>query len=317
MKKIRLPWTLRGSDFSTEGWHSEPTAAYQLMFEFLRVSPSYELARKARTQRLTKADQARLPRDFPDVLRTYDLIGDVNCVLFRQWWLKKGLLVFGNPYTKPKLHEIAMFKNGEETDSVAVASKLKSQFTELRQAEGLSASLLVAIPLQLKRSEILRRVRDILDLYKEKEIGQAEQPKIKLMGKRFHANAMYKGLRLLWFKSAKPKWELWRLGAKSQISDSYSKVLNPSAPRKPNDAIEMDDRIIMSKITFRALQRFELIAENAARGKFPCNEPIEMAEFNYPAISQRLLKHTQWVKQYKTDWITKAKEVQLKKFNNG
>lgn len=137
------------------------------------------------------------------------------------------------------------------------------------------------------------------------------------MGKRFHANAMYKGLRLLWFKSAKPKWELWRLGAKSQISDSYSKVLNPSAPRKPNDAIEMDDRIIMSKITFRALQRFELIAENAARGKFPCSEPIEMAEFNYPAISQRLLKHTQWVKQYKTDWITKAKEVQLKKFNNG
>ena len=317
MKKIKLPWTLRGSDFSTEGWHSEPTAAYQLMFEFLRVSPSYELARKSRTLGLTKADQALLPRDFPDVLRTYDLIGDVNCLLFRQWWLKNGLQVFGNPYTKPKLHEIAMFRNGEETDSLSVTSKLKSEFTELRQAEGLSASLLVAIPLQLKRAEILRRVRDILDLYKEKEIGQAEQPKIKLMGKRFHANAMYKGLRLLWFKSAKPKWELWRLGAKSQISDSYSKVLNPSSPRKPKDAIEMDDRIIMSKITFRALQRFELIAENAARGKFPCSEPIEMAEFNYPVISQRLLKHTQWVKKFKTDWIAKAREAQLKKINKG
>lgn len=317
MKNIKLPWTLRGSDFVAEGWHSEPTAAYQLMFEFLRISPSYELARKSRTLGLTKAEQALLPPDFSEVLKTYDLIGDVNCVLFRQWWLNKGLHVFGNPYTKPKLHEIAMFKNGEETDAMAVASKLKSQFSELRQAEGLSASLIVAIPLQLKRSEILRRVRHILDLYKEKEIGQAEQPKIKLMGKRFHANAMYKGLRLLWFKSAKPNWELWRLGAKSQISDSYSKVLNPSAPRKPNDAIEMDDRIVMSKITFRALQRFELIAENAARGKFPCSDPIEMAEFNYPEISQRLLKHTQWIKKFKAQWIANTKEAQLKKSAGG
>jgi hypothetical protein len=57
----------------------------------------------------------------------------------------------------------------------------------------------------------------------------------------------------------------------------------------------MDDRIIMSKITFRALQRFELIVENAARGKFPCADPVEQAPFNHAEISQRLLKHTQWV----------------------
>lgn len=303
MKKTKLPWTLRGTDFSKDGWHSEPTAAYQLMFEFLRLSPSYELARKARAKKLSAAERESLPSDFEDVLRTYDLIGDVNCILFRQWWLKRGLHVFGNPYTKPRIHEIALIANGEETDAELIASKIKSDFAELRQTEGLSASLILSLPLNLKRAEILRRVKEILDSYKGKEIGRAEQPKIKLMGKRFHANAMFKGLKLLWFKAAKPKWELWRLGAKAGISDSYSGVLNPSAPKKTHDPVEMDDRIIMSKITFRAIQRFELIVENAARGRFPCADSVEQVPFNYAEISQRLLKHTQWVKASKAQWV--------------
>lgn len=302
MKTIRLPWTLRGTDFSKDGWHSEPTAAYQLMFEFLRLSPSYELARKARMKTLTRSERQLLPSDFEKVLKTYDLIGDVNCVLFRQWWLTRGLQVFGNPYTKPKIHEIAFLANGEDTDAQLIAEKIKTDFTELRQSEGLSASVILSLPLGLKRAEILRRVRGVLDNYKDKEMGIAAQPKIKLLGKRFHANAMFKGLNLLWFKAAKLKWELWRLGAKAGLSDSYSKILNPSAPRRTYDAVEMDDRIIMGKITFRALERFELIVENAARGNFPCSESVEQLEFNYPEIAQRLMTHTKWVKSQKLKW---------------
>lgn len=307
MKPLKLPWTLRGSDFSLTGWHTEPTAAYQLMFEFLRLSPTYELARKARTKGLTKAEQAGVPSDFDAVLSIYDLVGDVNEVIFRQWWLSRGLKVFGNPYTKPKLRELAILQNGEETSLQLIARKVQHGLVEQRQAEGLSAALIVSIPLDLKRSEILRRIRELLDKYKDQDLGVAEQPKIKLMGKRFHANAMFKGVRLMWMKAAKPKWELWRLGAKSDLSSSYSKVLNPLAPRRPNDAVEMDDRIIMSKITFRALNRFELIAENAARGRFPCAEPVEMSPFKYEEIAQRLLAHSQWVRKTKAEWMEKMK----------
>lgn len=306
MKKVRFPWTLRGSDFSQAGWHSEPTAAYQLMFEFLRLSPSYELARKARTSGLSAAEKVAVPSDFEQVLATYDLIGDVNCALFRQWWLQKGLTVFGNPYTKPKLREITVLQGGEETHVSAIARKLQLGLVEQRQIEGLSATLLVSVPLDLKRTEIMRKFRELLDQYKDKDLGMTDQSKIKLMGKRFHANAMFKGLKLLWFKAAKPKWELWRLGAKSELSESYSKVLNPAAPRRTTVAVEMDDRIIMSKITFRALHRFESIVENAARGKFPCDAPVDQLEFDYAEISQRLLAHARWVKKYKSDWAKKA-----------
>jgi hypothetical protein len=298
-----LPWVLRGGDFSKPGWHSQPTAAYQLMFEFLRVSPSYELARKARTTGLSKEEKTALPDDFEQVLKTYDLIGDVNCVLFRAWWLKSGLKVFGNPYSKPDVHEIAVMPAGSDMDTKKVLNSLQTDFTDKRRDEGLTASLLISLPLDLKTNEILRKVRRVLNAYKDRDVGTPSPPKIKLMGKRFHANPMFKGLRLLWFRAAKPNWELWRLGAKAQLSDSYSKVLDPAAPRKPKDPIEMDDRITMSKITFRALHRFEHIAENAARGRFPCADSVPMSEFNYQEIAQRLLAHTKWVKSQKLKWI--------------
>ena len=303
--KPKLPWTLRGGDFSQSGWHTEPTAAYQLMFEFLVLSPSYELARKARADKLTKEELENLPSDFDQVLATYDLLGNVNCILFRQWWLKRGLHVFGNPYNKPKIHEIALIENGEPTEVEKISQKLKSSYREARQAEGLSAALILSIPLGLKRSEILKNFRNLLDEHKSKDVGAAEQPKIKLMGKRLHINAMVKGIRLLWFKAAKPDWESWRLGSKARLSSSYSGVLNPSAARRTHDAIEKDDRIIMGKITHRALKRFQLIAENAARGKFPCTDPIESVDFKFEALARRLQMNSKWSKDYKAAWIEK------------
>jgi len=302
-----LPWVLRGGDFSKPGWHTQPTAAYQLMFEFLRVSPSYELARKARTTGLSKEEKKILPEDFEQVLKTYDLIGDVNCVLFRLWWLKRGLGVFGNPYSKPDIHEIAVLPAGSDMEVKQILSSLQSDFSDKRRDEGLTASVLVSLPLDLKTTEVLRKVRKLLNAYKDKDVGAPTPPKIKLMGKRFHANPMFKGLRLLWIRAAKPNWELWRLGAKAQLSDSYSKELDPAAPRKAKDTIEIDDRITMSKITFRALHRFEHIAENAARGRFPCSDPVALSEFNYPEIAQRLLKHTKWVKSKKLKWVENSK----------
>ena len=303
--KPKLPWSLRGGDFSQSGWHTEPTAAYQLMFEFLVLSPSYELARKARSNKLSKDEAKKLPAGFDKVLATFDLLGDVNCILFRQRWLKRGLHVFGNLYNKPKLHEIAFIENGEPTQVEKISRKLKSDYGDARQAEGLSAALILSIPLGLKRSEILKKFRNLLDEHKSKDVGESEQPKIKLMGKRLHINAMVKGIRLLCFKAAKPDWDNWRLGSKARLSSSYSGVLNPSAARSTHDAIEKDDRIIMGKITHRALKRFELIAENAARGKFPCDAPVKCAAFNYEALARRLQMNSKWSKDYKAAWIEK------------
>lgn len=300
MSLDKLPWVLRGTDFSREGWHTQPTAGYQLMFEFLRISPSYELARKARVGKLTPEERRSLPKDFDLVLKTYDLLGDVNCILFRSWWLKRGLRAFGNPYTKPKVRQVSLLSANSDVSMPQLEADVQRNLKDQRRDEGLNTSLLISLPLTLKTSEVLKQVKKLLSENRDLVALSAQQPKIKLHGKRLHANAIFKGLRLLWIKAAKPKWELWRLGTFTKFSDSYSSVLNPEGPKKTETAVDAVDRQIITKITFRALNKFQLMAENAARGKFPSSEQVEMSNFEYTVLAKRLSVHAKWVKSEKS-----------------
>jgi hypothetical protein len=299
MAKTRLPWKLRASDFAKPGWHTRPTVGYELMFAFLRVSPSYELARKENEEGLTEEETRALPADFDEVRKTYALLGDVQQMLFRSWWLKRGLKAFGNPHTKPRVHEIATLENSADKSVEHLRQPLEDYLGETRRDEGLSAALLVSIPLGRRKGEILAQISRLLDRHSQVGAATANAPTLSLKGQRLRAKSLFAGLRLLWFRSAKPKWELWRLGAQARLSKTYSSVLDPTAGRRVKDVIEQTDRDMMTKITHRALNKFETIAENAARGRFPSDEPVEKAPFDYPLIAKRIQRNNAWEKKEK------------------
>lgn len=295
----QLPWVLRGSDFSKKDWHVAPTAGFQLMFEFLRLSPSYELARKHRTKGLNQRETASLPSDFDQVLKTYDLLGDVSTEFFRSWWLKRGLQVFGNPYKKPRVHCIGVLNAGKTIELNEMASPITSYLNNERNEEGLNASLVLSVPLTLKRSDLLKQISKLIVDSRNIETEVDKKPKLKLVSKRLRPDVLFKGLRLLWLRAAKPNWELWRLGAKAGLSDSYSTVLDPNAPKKSKTLIEKDDRIIMSKITSRYLTKYEAIAENAARGLFPTDRLVLSIGYDYPLIAKRLKARSVLIREKK------------------
>lgn len=299
MATKQLPWVLRGSDFSKQDWHVTPTAGFQLMFEFLRLSPSYELARKHRTRGLNQREVAALPADFDQVLKTYDLLGDVSTDFFRFWWLKRGLQVFGNPYKKPRVHCIGVLNAGKTIELGEIASPFTSFLNNERNEEGLNASLLLSVPLTLKRSDLIKQITKLITAHSDIETEVDKKPQLKLVSKRLRPDVLFKGLRLLWLRAAKPNWELWRLGAKAGLSDSYSTVLDPNAPKKSKTLIEKDDRIIMSKITSRYLAKYEAIAENAARGLFPTDRPVLSVGYDYPLIAKRLQARSVLIREKK------------------
>lgn len=299
MAKQRNPWVTRAQDFSKDGWHVRPTVGYELMFEYLRVSPSYELARKANEEGLSDEEKAGLPSDFDQVLHTYALLGNVQKVLYRAWWLKRGLRVFGNPYSKPKTHLLYNLPSGEDVGAGQVSANLSSYLTDIRRNEGLSPAMLVAIPLGIRRSEIHKQIDAMLATYVQSETQEELKPQIVLVGKRLRAKVLLNGLRLIWIRAAKPKWEYWRLGAKAGISKTYSPVLDAGAKRKTTNAIEQVDRDMMTRITYRAMIKFENIAENAARGRFPCDDPVEKADFNYPQLAEIITTKNAWEAQEK------------------
>lgn len=310
------PWRLRGNDFSQVGWHTRPTVGYQLMFEFLRISPSYELARIANTTGLTPAQQAKLPSDFDRVMQLYELLGDVQNILFRSWWLRKGLKAFGNPYSKPKVHKISLLSPERDIGVEDVRDELSYFLSDTRRDEGLAPSLLISVPLGGNRADVLRQIKALLEQQSSESFSvELDKPKLRLMGQRLHATALFTGVRLLWFKSAKPKWENWRLGAFAKLSPSYSPVLDPKASRSTHSSVEQVDRTIMGKITSRALRRFENIAENAARGEFPSDKPVECSPFFYSEISKRIQRKNHWEKFEKVR-ITELSKLRAKQRNN-
>jgi hypothetical protein len=296
-KKVTFPWLAQASDFSNEGFHTNPSSGYILLLAALRISPSYELARKVRKGEITHSEIKKLPKDFDQVLATYDLIGDVNKIVFRYWWLQRGIKIFGVPNKKPELKVIDTFVYGEEFDVEYLNKNLATNFVHEHRNEGFPPAMLLSIPLTLKRTEILKKINSILDANKVHLDEPKKQPLMKLMNKRLNRHAMNRGFNLMWAKSIFLNKELWRLGVKARISETYSSVLNYNAPRKPKDAIEMNDRMILTKITYRTLKRYELIVENAARGKFPCDDPVESAEFDYPAIGKREKIYRKWRKE--------------------
>jgi hypothetical protein len=60
------------------------------------------------------------------------------------------------------------------------------------------------------------------------------------------------------------------------------------------DYQQMVDREMMSKITHRALVKFQAIAENAARGRFPSDEIAEQVPFDYSKLARIIQRKNAW-----------------------
>ena len=97
-------------DFRKDRFWATKVAFYMLWMEYLAISPSYELARRFRTDGLSPDEVNALPKDFSEVLAVYDDLGDVQRVIFRPWWKDRALAVFGHEGTKPRVRRIDTLK---------------------------------------------------------------------------------------------------------------------------------------------------------------------------------------------------------------
>lgn len=288
-------WGVATSDLAKEGWHVDEHYAHMFFFNYLRFSPSYLLARKANKTGLSLADKKSLPKDFDQVLKTYDLLGDVHNTLFRYWWQRNGHEVFGVPYEKPRAQIISVV-DGANKSSKRYEDELAHFLANERQQKVSGSSLIISIPIDHSPAKALRLIKQYLQEHEHLcEPGSKEiQPILTLQGQRFNSNALMKGFGLLMFKAAFPKMEHWRLGVSAKLSDSYSPALDRKAKRQTKDVIEAGDRILMGKITYRSLDKYQKIAENAARGKFPCSDPVDCASFDWPALNAQYQKTVKW-----------------------
>jgi hypothetical protein len=286
-------------DIFQEGWHIDEHNGHYLFFHYLRLSPSYELARKDSKGELSAEEKRKLPKDFKKVQETYALLGDVQNTFYRYWWQKNGYQIFGVQSDYPTVDVISALPDRTKPDIEKIKGEVTSYFREMSTRTNQTASILISIPINNRVKYDLWAVKEYLKLYKN--IGNENikklKPKISLQGKRLNAQALVRGLGLLMFKMTAPGLENWRLGVYAKLSPSYSSVLDGKAQRQTRDSREAEDRVLMGKITSRSLRKYSNIAENAARGKFPCDTKVETSFFDYQELDKVYVKTKEWEKK--------------------
>jgi len=294
------PLKVRRSDFQREGKYAEMNRLYRLWFEMLGLSPSYELARRYRASNgvLSAEDLARLPQDFDQVLAVYDDFGDVNQSFFRLWWLERGLDLMGSEGKPPRVKLLAKFNKSKlDTDQISdtVEQYLSAEWLEQNQP----SSLLVSIPLNQTREQILKQVKALLDKHIEpKHIPKPA--KYKLDTKNIHVQNVVDAMSVLWIRSAKPDWELWKVGVESKVSKKLSGKFNVKTTKRTDN--NFDDLRNLESMTSRKYKIARNIVENAARGIFPCQTLCEYAVAFDPFEFQKILgQRRRWMLQNAPD----------------
>lgn len=296
---IDLPLSIlefTSEDRRKDGFWSTKVGYYLLWLEFLAVSPSYELARRYRAGMLRESDRALLPGDFDAVLSVYDELGDVQRVLFPAWWRTVGLKRFGFKGEPPSVRRIGYLPHST-SKRPALADRVEQFIDGSWTAQGRQRSVVVAIPVGLPKGRITRQINAILEKIPDQQRQLVESTaQYPLLGQRHHKDTLFRYLGALWIRSAMPSQSLWRVGACAKLSDTYSPVLDYSAPRARGE--DTYDREMMAILTSRALYRGRMLAENAARGRFPTYERNEHAvDLNYRALYKLIASRKRWKRQ--------------------
>jgi hypothetical protein len=262
---------------------------YWLVFVLLRISPSYELARKAAKGLLTSDERARLPSDFRKVTETYKLVGDVQRVRFQMWWAARGLRLFGSPGDAPSVQLLGLAHASEKPDVPAIDEALKEYVGTQRVKDGNPAVAFVAIPLGTPPRVVKSSLLAMIDYYAD----EAAKPVFEFIRKP-NLDVLRSGVNLLLTRSAHPDMEYWRVRLLAE-PHRVTAQLNPDAERRTSGGlVEKDARRNLAQATYRDLKKWERVVENAARGRFFTDEDVGEVEFDYAEIGSRLQATDAW-----------------------
>ena len=298
--KNTAPWKLKGQDFSKKKVHAAQDWRFQMLFEYLRISPSYALAHTLKNEvALAEAlgDAAWAAR----VWKTYTDIGNVHEVLYRDWWLRNGLKLFGVHTAKPKSENITRLSHEASDEGLSeqsvqsITAYLNGNFKQ----QGAPDSVLVSIPLGQKRMTIMRQLRKLLD---EANLEPIHQPQATYMleNNKMRYRRLLAGLRLVYMRSARPNDALWRIATRAKISTTHN-TLDPLAQRK--EAKTADARRMLTIMASRLLHDVLVMSENAAQGIFPSLQATSVISFDYETLANRIKQNNQWEKTKKAELL--------------
>lgn len=254
MARKRLnPLLIFGSSYETTGLSAATTWKYELVVDYLKASPSYSAVAKLiskgiDTQKLTKDGQAvaQVIKDFGPIYKIQEL----------EWWINYGMRLYG--IQKP-------------TQEVRVLGELNAQNKTLTAKHHSDEYLVVEFPLSISITEATKQFRKLATQHRFSNSKPASiTPKYELLKTKLTRRTLQLGLDALrQYKKGAP---LWAIG--NSLKLNASQCFNPKY-----EALEKYsyNKELLSIAASKLIKTAALVAENAARGRFPSNQPFKEA----------------------------------------
>lgn len=248
-----------GADYDKVGVAVAPDWRYELVMDFLKLSPSFRAVRN----HLLGGTAHRLPSDFAVVEQVFNDFGDLYTEREALWWSKRGMHLYGITAPLPNVREVGELNSGNK--------RLHSQWQHYD-------SVVMEIPLALTLPQAMKQLRKLLN---EKSFAaalpQSVTPKYQLMPSKLRIETLTAGVDALkYYERGLP---LWQIGNRLRLIPAQS--FNEQKVNEGNAYQYSQQKELLSIAARRLIRTAVLVAENAARGRFPCDKPFAEAQMDY------------------------------------
>lgn len=279
-------------------------------FHFLRLSPSYQLATRFRANGLNEEDKQRLPVDFDDVLKTYDDFGDVWASDYHIWTRDKWRKLFDANIVMPQAKTLGLLSEGQIECNDQLETNLKLYFEQYRPTIGYPMTIIMTLPIIGNKKRIMGEVELILDRYEgfiknSPPVRPVAKPKYALLINKVRDRVIKLSHQIILTKASYPDYKMWQIAIRLKLNPTQTEKIKLFEQQKAKAKAEgkkidglfepAEEKLLINAVMGRYIRHAYLLAENAARGKFPCiderydaNGKKEKTFFDYPTILEML-----------------------------
>jgi len=263
----------------------------KLWMEYLRLSPSYALARSVLRGDTTLEQAVLSVSDIDALLRTARDFGDVWATSKEEHWRHKAFDLFGVQLANPDLKVVHVMQEGEEIDMADLNAHVREYAAHTRREMGNPLTVLVSVPIDMNRQHLIQLFGGMLTYFKENRQDYLEadipEPRYKLAKSRIPLRNLDQILKVATAKATNPNIKHWELGAELKLNLTSAEVLKKEGV---DPKVWSEASVVMNATVSRILKQALLVSENAARGRFPSFEPCPQApnKIDYAYVGSKL-----------------------------
>jgi hypothetical protein len=265
MAKKILPFD---ANIELEGVDVAANWRYTLIVPYIMQSPSFIAVRAKHSGAVVQ--KSNLPKDASLVLKIaerFDLLAVESCDDFTtnlDWWNRAGKFLYGTTTETPKVEQV-LIRTGK-TGAIKFDKKSYPVIS-------------LQVPLTLTATEAISQIKLIFQIHTALNSVSFSSPipdkhiaEFQLHPSRLRQDTLVNGVKALaMHRNGTP---LWKIG-----NDLH---LSPDNAIDENDAtldqdVAADRKQVLSIMAHRLVKTAALVAENAARGRFPSDEPFTEA----------------------------------------